>query len=302
MKITHRKQGARIGARGLVFKELLSDTTAGVTYSADIHSAPGLIEVGLTSNITDEALGADDNPVYDQYSSIDSVEAALTLAADMNSLRAFLLGHTIDNNGVMHVNSNDVAPYVAMGWKSKRTDGSVDYTWLYKGKFKEGDGTHRTKEKGKANFQSPQIKATFGPTDYNGDVHISVNDHDDGVPAGVISTFLDSVYGLTPDATIISAALFKVTAPVKAATPQASHDPGTGYTAAIAWNPTAATFAGTTAYTATVTLTATSGYAFDTNFGVKDVTGIPANATSKSVRRTAIDTVIIEVAFPATGA
>lgn len=53
-----------------------------------------------------------------------------------------------------------------------------------------------------------------------------------------------------------------ITAPVKGATPQNTITDGTGYTGTISWTPSDGTFAGDTVYTATVELTAKSGYQF----------------------------------------
>ena len=54
-----------------------------------------------------------------------------------------------------------------------------------------------------------------------------------------------------------------ITAPVKGGTPQSTIAEGTGYTGTISWSPTvSSTFAGDTVYTATVELTAKSGYQF----------------------------------------
>ena len=102
---------------------------------------------------------------------------------------------------------------------------------------------------------------------------------------------------------IVGAALYKVTAPVKAATAQTTHDAGTGYTAAIVWAPVAATFAATTAYTATVTYTAAAGYIFAGGFSATDVTGLPSTGTTaQTVTRVSGTVVTIVVAYSATAA
>ena len=106
----------------------------------------------------------------------------------------------------------------------------------------------------------------------------------------------------------IESALYSVTAPVKAATPQASPDGGTGYPAAIAWSPTDSTFAASTAYTATVTLTAAAGYQFAGNFSAADIVGLPATsgtgapATSVTVTRVSATSVTVVVAYEETDA
>jgi HK97 family phage major capsid protein len=81
----------------------------------------------------------------------------------------------------------------------------------------------------------------------------------------------------------IESAVFNVTQPVKAGTPQSTYADGVGYTGAISWSPDDAAFAGNTVYTATVVLTAASGYQFVSNFSKADVTGIPATSVASSV-------------------
>lgn len=95
--------------------------------------------------------------------------------------------------------------------------------------------------------------------------------------------------------TTIDAAQYKVTAPVKSATPQATHDAGTGYTAAIEWSPAAATFAASTAYTATVTLTAAENYVFPSNFGKGDIVGLPASSAASKVTVTRVSDTEVKI-------
>lgn len=109
------------------------------------------------------------------------------------------------------------------------------------------------------------------------------------------------------DVVTIESALYDVTAPVKNATPQASHAGGTGYTAAISWSPADTTFGGGKSYTATVTLTAADGYAFSNDFGAADVIGLPATTGgSKTADKVTVTnngtTVTIVVKYVATAA
>ncbi len=107
--------------------------------------------------------------------------------------------------------------------------------------------------------------------------------------------------------TAIESALYNVTAPVKSQTRQTTHDAGTGYTAAIAWSPSAGTtFAAATAYTATVTLTAATNYIFSNDFSAADIVGLPATtgdghtAQTVSVVRNSATEVVITVKYVAT--
>jgi hypothetical protein len=74
-------------------------------------------------------------------------------------------------------------------------------------------------------------------------------------------------FGLPPT-TISAPAIAGVTAPVTGATPVTTTTAGTGYTGTVSWSGSPATFVANTRYTATITLTATSGYT---------LTGISAN-------------------------
>jgi hypothetical protein len=110
---------------------------------------------------------------------------------------------------------------------------------------------------------------------------------------------------LEPNSNVsIESALYSVTKPVKAATPQATHDAGTGYTAEIAWSPADATFGAAKKYAATVTLTAADGYSFPSDFTAADVVGLPTStdAESVSVSRVSASTVVITAQYKATAA
>ena len=126
-------------------------------------------------------------------------------------------------------------------------------------------------------------------------------------------TIADGVPSFTPESAeegdkIIGAAVYNVTAPAKSGTPQSSHDSGTGYTAAIAWSPSDGSFAGSTVYKATVTLTAAAGYKFESGFGTADIQGLPATtgtnppATAVKVTRSSNTVVKIVVTYAATAA
>ena len=96
--------------------------------------------------------------------------------------------------------------------------------------------------------------------------------------------------------TIPTAAITGVTAPATGATPVTTTTAGTGYTGTVSWSGSPATFASVTTYTATITLTPTSGYT---------LTGVTANFFSvtgaTSVTHSA-DAGVITVVFPATAA
>ena len=126
-------------------------------------------------------------------------------------------------------------------------------------------------------------------------------------PISGVSYYPFSVLQSSTD-TEIGALVYNVTAPVKAATPQATHDAGEGYTATIEWTPEAATFAASTVYTAKVEYEAADGYIFEDDFTKDDVQGLPATsggsktATSVNVVRNSNTKVTVTAKYLATGA
>ena len=96
------------------------------------------------------------------------------------------------------------------------------------------------------------------------------------------------------DTTISVAAIAGVTAPVQGATPVTTTTAGTGYTGTVSWSGSPASFASATTYTATITLTPTSGYT---------LTGVAANfftVAGATTDTNSANSGVITAVFPAT--
>jgi hypothetical protein len=106
-----------------------------------------------------------------------------------------------------------------------------------------------------------------------------------GCPTPVTST----------DTVINIAAIPGVTAPVLGGTPVTAITETAQYTGTVAWNGTPATFAASTVYTATITLTAKAGYT---------LTGVAANSftIAGATATNAVNSGVVTAIFPATGA
>lgn len=191
-----KKLGVLIGVRDLVFCKVTSDDAEGIAYDGDIMSAPGVIEVALSAQVTNDQLGADDNPFYEIMNSKDGYEVSIIQAALGSDMTSYLLGTQVDDNGVEIENADDEPPYVAAGFKTARSDGSDDYVWLYKGKFAQGDQTFHTKEQGTVNWQTPTLTGTFGPRIYDKAIKAVVNSKDSAA-ASILETFFSAVYEKT---------------------------------------------------------------------------------------------------------
>lgn len=73
---------------------------------------------------------------------------------------AALLGQEVDEDQVIYGGADDEPPYVAVGFRAKKTGGKYRYIWLYKVKFKIPNETFQTK--GEAiTFNTPTIEGEF---------------------------------------------------------------------------------------------------------------------------------------------
>lgn len=81
--------------------------------------------------------------------------------------RAELLGQTIDDDGVLYAGDGDDAPYVAIGFRAKKTGGRYRYIWLLRVKFKELSESFETKGESIA-FKTPEIEGTFSKSKNTG--------------------------------------------------------------------------------------------------------------------------------------
>ena len=197
--VNHVKKSAKISVKDIVFAELTKDDSTGVTYATDVHHVPGVNEITMTVNKSESNLTADDNPAYDSYSAIDTIDVNLTMANWPVEVKSFLLGSQIDKYGVLVTSANDVAPYVAMGFKTKLSDNSWDYEWYYKGKFKLSDMRRKSREKGNVDYQTEALSAEFVQRDNDGKMMVAVNENDTKFTTAIKDAFFDAPY--VPDFT-----------------------------------------------------------------------------------------------------
>jgi len=155
--------GTQVGLSNLHYAILTSDTVSGVTYETPV-SIPGIITANINPNSSSGVLYKDDGP-GETYSSMGEVTVEIEVGDIPLETQAVLLGHTI-TSGVLKRKTTDVAPYIALGFKSLKSNGSYRYVWLYKGKFQLPEINHQTKND-KVNFQIPKMKSSFIRLDYD---------------------------------------------------------------------------------------------------------------------------------------
>ena len=135
------------------------------------------------------------------------------------------------------------------------------------------------------------LKATAG-TASNGTVTVTATANDG---SGITGTLVITISGQV-DTVISIAAIQGVTAPVIGSTPVTTITETSQYTGTVVWSPTNDPFAGGTVYTATITLTAKTGFT---------LTGVAENSFTVAGADTvtnAVDSGVITAVFPATAA
>lgn len=150
---------AQIGLRDVYIAILKSDEVGKAEYEVPKRIV-GAMKANINPNASSATLFADDGPM-DTASTLGNIELELGLADLPLDVQAELLGHSYDEEtGVLSKAANDVAPWVAVGFRSLKSDGAYRYFWLTKGKFSVQEEGIETKGDS-VNFQTPTIKGSF---------------------------------------------------------------------------------------------------------------------------------------------
>ncbi|MNH12025.1 Phage major tail protein [compost metagenome] len=154
-------KGVAIGLDRLTIAVLKTDPAAGTgkaTYEATKRIA-GAITANLNPNASMETLFADDGP-FDTAATMGQISLELNVADLDFETQALLLGHTLDTDGVLISKSNDTPPWVAVGFRSLKSNGKYRYLWLAKGKFGLPELNNETKADS-ITWNTPTITGSF---------------------------------------------------------------------------------------------------------------------------------------------
>ena len=149
---------AQVGLKNIYAALITAETETGTTYGAP-RKISEAITANVTPNVETATLYADDkaSEVEEALGDIDIELGIKDLSVEDY---AFLLGKTVDSNGGILDNVNDVAPYVALGFEVPLSGGGKRMYWYYKGKFSVPSSEHATKQ-GATEFQTPTIAGKF---------------------------------------------------------------------------------------------------------------------------------------------
>ena len=147
-----------IGLRDVYYALLKEDPISGSpTYDAPVKIA-GAISANVNPNASSATLFADDGP-YDTAATIGEISLELNMADLSLETQSVLLGHSI-SDGVLKRKAGDVPPWVAIGFRTLKSNGKYRYYWLNKGKFALPEEDLQTKGDS-IEFQTPTISGSF---------------------------------------------------------------------------------------------------------------------------------------------
>lgn len=188
--------GIRIGM-DMIYYAVMTDED-NETYDTPVR-IPGAVTATVSPTTNSETFYADDK-ADEVATSLGDISIEINPKDLPRDILADLLGATVDSNGVIAQASTDIAPYVAIGWRSRKSNGKYRYFWYYKGKFQPNEEEFQTKED-TPTFQTPTITGLFIPRNIDNAWRVRVDEDDAGVPSSVITNWFTSVYEETPDTT-----------------------------------------------------------------------------------------------------
>lgn len=179
---------ATIGLRDVHIAILTKDDSTEATYETP-ERLSGAISANVNPNPSTATLFADDGP-YDSAATMGEIELELNMADLTPQQQAKLLGHTV-TDGILVKRAADAPPWVAVGFRSLRSDGSYRYTWLLKGKFSIASQENQTRGDS-IEWKTPTISGAFSKRDFD-DAWMIEAESSDPTTATAIATWFTAV-------------------------------------------------------------------------------------------------------------
>jgi phi13 family phage major tail protein len=156
---------AQIGLKEIHYAVLTKDDADTLTYET-VHKLAGAISATINPSVNSQEQYADDQ-LWDSISAMGGVDVEIETAGLELKDKATLLGMKIEE-GILVENKDDMPPYIALGFKSLKSDGTYRYVWLLKGSAQPLAEEYGTK-KDNVDFRNPKIKFRFMPRQHDGD-------------------------------------------------------------------------------------------------------------------------------------
>ena len=154
----------------------------------------GSIEASITPENADPDIQYADDVEWDVLYPDPNITFTTTLVDLPLALQHLILGHDIDENGVLVKTDKDTPPYFAVGFKSEKSDHTFRYVWLYKVRAKPITENFGTKEGTTINRQTQEVEWTAIKRTYDGAYQAVADEGVNGFDATAAASFLSAVY------------------------------------------------------------------------------------------------------------
>jgi phi13 family phage major tail protein len=165
-----------------------------------VYETPTKLERAVSAKITPKTNSENiysDDAVEDVLNSFEGVEVEIELNQLSLLSRSIVQGAKVVK-GILIENKDDLAPTLAMGFKSKKSNGKYRYVLLLKGKFEITADEFDT-EADKPDAKTAKLTGTFYPRDFDGNYRFIVDEDSEGIDQAVIDSWFTSV----PDEPVI---------------------------------------------------------------------------------------------------
>lgn len=144
----------------LYVARLLTETEEGITFDTPRY-LEGVKQIGIKPKQNSDPYYHEGRKVLEEQT-LQDVNVTLNITDLSDEDECYVMGHKLAKTGGVIKNDNDIAPTLAILYKSEKSQGIDKYGILYAGTFGLSDEDLKAKE-GKANFQAKKIDASFRP-------------------------------------------------------------------------------------------------------------------------------------------
>lgn len=187
----------QIGLENLTVAIIEEDKTTGIRYATPIKLERS-IKAKISPKTSSEKLYSDDS-VEEILNNFDSCDVEIEINQLQIATRALIQGAKIVN-GLLVENKDDIAPELALGFRSKKSNGKYRYVWLLKGKFEITEDEYETIGE-KPTAQSNSINGSFYGRNYDGNWRIMEDEDVEGANEERISHWFTEIPTLIAEET-----------------------------------------------------------------------------------------------------
>lgn len=181
-----------IGLKNVNIVKVTSDSSTATVYDSEVRRIALAVQADVKPSMSKDNFYADDQ-LAETVTQLGDITVDLEMGHLSTADQAYLLGATINSDGVLEFSAKDQAPYVALGFESQKSNGATRYVWLYKGKFSLPETSNKTKQD-KTDFQTEKISGVFSPRLSDGKWRAQVDSDDESIGTGVVAGWYTKPY------------------------------------------------------------------------------------------------------------